>query len=243
MMISGRLRLLHPDKPGMGCCAETIYTWIYSAQARRLGLVQFLPRAHRRRGKASGRRVKGSRIALRVGVGARARAIETRSGFGHWEADTIIGAGPMKTCLHTEVERRTRFLKATLIPSKTARDTLRAQHALFSPLPQGARQSVTMDNGTEFSLHHQLLESLGILTYFADPYSSWQRGSNENRNGIIRRYLPKGTSFDSLTPQELADITDEINNRPMRILGYKTPAEAYAQETAKLNTTNHVLHF
>jgi IS30 family transposase len=91
-----------------------------------------------------------------------------------------------------------------------------------------------MDNGTEFSLHHNLLESLGMLTYFADPYSSWHRGSNENRNGIIRRYLPKKTSFDDLSPQELADIITEINNRPMRLLGYKTPAEAYTQQLAKL---------
>jgi IS30 family transposase len=227
----------------MNCCAETIYAWMYSKQARHLDLIQFLPRAHKRRRKARGRRVKGSKIALRVSLHTRPSDVETRSGFGHWEADAVIGAGPMKTCLHTEVERSTRYLMACLIPSKSARDTLLAQYQLFSPLPKETRKSITMDNGTEFSLHHHLMESLGILTYFADPYSSWQRGSNENRNGIIRRYLPKRTSLDDLNPQELADITAEINNRPMRILNYHTPAEAYAQETAKLNTTNHVLHF
>ena len=93
-------------------------------------------------------------------------------------------------------------------------------------MPPAARVDRTWDNGTEASLHVLVDEALGMLTYFADPYSSWQRGSNENRNGRIRRYLPKGTSFEDLTQDELDAIVGEINDTPMKLLGYKTPNEA-----------------
>ena len=100
----------------------------------------------------------------------------------------MIGAG----CnLHTEVERKTGFLMAGIVPGKTAGESVGAQLAMFSPLPAGARVSVTHDNDIEFARHTRLRDELGMDTYFADPYSSWQRGSNENRNGMIRRYLPK----------------------------------------------------
>ena len=106
--------------------------------------------------------------------------------------------------------------------------------AMFSPLPAGARVSVTHDNGTEFARHARLRDELGMTTYFADPYSSWQRGSNENRNGIIRRYLPKRSEIRMNMARELREIVDEINNRPMRMPDYRTPAEAFADELRNL---------
>ena len=154
-----------------------------------------------------------------------------RSGFGHWEADGVIGLG----CnLHTEVERRTRFLMARIVPDKTAGESVGAQLDMFSPLPAGARVSVTHDNGTEFAHHERLRDGLGMATYFADPYSSWQRGSNENRNGMIRRYLPKRCEIRMDMAKEVREIVDEINNRPMRVLDYRTPAEAFADELLEL---------
>ena len=133
----------------------------------------------------------------------------------------MIGAG----CnLHTEVERKTRFLMALIVPDKTADESAGAQLAMFSPLPAGAMLSVTHDNGTEFARHARLRDELGMATYFADPYSSWQRGSNENRNGIIRRYLPKRSEIRMNMARELREIVDEINNRPMRMPDYRTPA-------------------
>ena len=102
------------------------------------------------------------------------------------------------------------------------------------PLPAGARVSVTHDNGTEFAHHERLRDGLGMATYFADPYSSWQRGSNENRNGMIRRYLPKRCEIRMDMAKEVREIVDEINNRPMRVLGYRTPAEAFADELLEL---------
>lgn len=147
------------------------------------------------------------------------------------KADSVIGVG----CnLHTEVERRTRFLMARIVPDKTAGESVGAQLDMFSPLPAGARVSVTHDNGTEFAHHERLRDGLGMATYFADPYSSWQRGSNENRNGMIRRYLPKRCEIRMDMAKEVREIVDEINNRPMRVLGYRTPAEAFADELLEL---------
>lgn len=164
-------------------------------------------------------------------AGPAQRKADRRSAFGHWEADSVIGVG----CnLHTEVERRTRFLMARIVPDKTAGESVGAQLDMFSPLPAGARVSVTHDNGTEFAHHERLRDGLGMATYFADPYSSWQRGSNENRNGMIRRYLPKRCEIRMDMAKEVREIVDEINNRPMRVLDYRTPAEAFADELLEL---------
>ena len=154
-----------------------------------------------------------------------------RSGFGHWEADGVIGVGCDP---HTEVERKTRFLMAGIVPGKTAGESVGAQLAMFSPLPAGARVGVTHDNGTGFARHTRLRDEPGMDTYFADPYASWQRGSNENRNGIIRRYLPKRSEIRMDMAGELREIVDETDNRPMRVLDYRTPAEAFADELLEL---------
>lgn len=143
----------------------------------------------------------------------------------------MIGAG----CdLHTEVERKTRFLMAGIVPGRTAGESVGVRLAMFSPLPAGARVSVTHDNDIEFARHTRLRDELGMDTYFADPYSSWQRGSNENRNGMIRRYLPKRSEIQMVMAGELREIVDEADNRPMRVLDYRTPAEAFADELLEL---------
>ena len=141
----------------------------------------------------------------------------------------MIGAG----CdLHTEVERKTRFLMAGIVPGRTAGESVGVRLAMFSPLPAGARVSVTHDNGAGFARHTRLRD--GLDTYFADPYSSRRRGSNENRNGMIRRYLPKRSEIQMGMAGELREIVDEADNRPMRVLDYRTPAEAFADELLEL---------
>ncbi len=110
------------------------------------------------------------------------------------------------------------------------------EYEIFKDIPPAARVDRTWDNGTEASLHMLVDEALGMLTYFADPYSSWQRGSNENRNGRIRRYLPKGTGFEDLAQEDLDAIVGEINDTPMKLLGYKTPNEVWDEEIAKLQS-------
>ncbi len=170
-------------------------------------------------------------IPGRAPISERPPEADGSSAFGHWEADSVIGVG----CnLHTEVERRTRFSMARVVPDKTAGESVGAQLDMFSPLPAGARVSVTHDNGTEFAHHERLRDGLGMATYFADPYSSRRRGSNETRNGMIRRYPPKRCEIRMDMARKVREIVDEINNRPMRVLGYRTPAEAFADELLEL---------
>src|SRR5699024_4835823 len=115
------------------------------------------------------------------------------------------------------VERRSRYLTAVKIPQTTAQATLDAQLAIFQAMPAHAARSVTADNGSEFAYHYKLADALAIPTYFADPYSAYQRGTNEHFNGRIRKYLPKGTSFKDITQDELNELVAEINNRPRKI--------------------------
>ena len=129
---------------------------------------------------------------------------------------------------------------ARLVPDKSAMATARAEYEIYRDLPAEARIDRTWDNGTEASCHTLVDEALGMPAYFADPYSSWQRGSNENRNGRIRRYLPKKTPFDTLTQAELDAIVKETDDTPMKQPEYKTPNEAWDEETSRLQskTTN-----
>lgn len=134
------------------------------------------------------------------------------------------------------LKQNSRRLFARLVDDKSASATARAEYEIFKDIPPAARVDRTWDNGTEASLHMLVDEALGMLTYFADPYSSWQRGSNENRNGRIRRYLPKGTGFEDLAQEDLDAIVGEINDTPMKLLGYKTPNEVWDEEIAKLQS-------
>ena len=173
---------------------------------------------------------------MRVPIADRPEAVGSRKGFGHFEPDTVVGAAPSRRCVNTQVERRSRRLFARLVDDKSASATARAEYEIFKDMPPAARVDRTWDNGTEASLHMLVDEALGMLTYFADPYSSWQRGSNENRNGRIRRYLPKGTGFEDLAQEDLDAIVGEINDTPMKLLGYKTPNEVWDEEIAKLQS-------
>jgi IS30 family transposase len=119
-------------------------------------------------------------------------------------------------------------MQAVKIENGSSLETLKAQKQIFSKLPIAARRSTTVDNGREHVRHAELKESLSIQTYFADPYSSWQRGTNENHNGLLRRYLPKGTSFEDLTQADLNDMIWEINNRPKKCLGFETSEEVFS---------------
>jgi transposase, IS30 family len=152
--------------------------------------------------------------------------VEDRTEFGHWEADSLLGTRGTGG-LHTEVERTSRFLVATKIKAVTAAATLTAQQSMVAGLPAHAVKSITADNGSEFAWHHKLADSVGVPTYFAVPYSAWQRGTNEHFNGRIRKYLPKRTPLNTITDQEFADIITEINNRPRKVLGWHTPTEVF----------------
>jgi IS30 family transposase len=235
--VAGYSRVEFPNTPSMWVSCETVYAWAYDPANKHHDLPRYLPRAHSRRRKRRGRLVRSSRIDRRVSIHDRPAGVECRDEFGHWEGDTVEGPRAASAGIRTEVERRTRYLMAVRIDKVDSAHTLAAWHQMFSVLPPTARKSTTLDNGHEHHLHWALVEALGTLTYFADPYSPYQRGTNEHFNGILRRWLPKGTNFDTITDDDLAWVVDKINNRPLKCLDWQTPAQAFANALAKLEST------
>jgi len=216
--ISGRLKVEKGEKI---IHWETIYRWVHLPEHESKRLWEYLTLKRKRRHKKYGRKVQRVRIPNRVSIHLRDKRIEKRKQFGHWEGDSVIGRQTKGKVIHTEVERKTRYLQAIIINSKSSTDTVAAQKKIFTQLPA---KTVTLDNGTEF-VKHEELNKLGVKTFFADPYCSGQRGTNENTNGLLRRYLPKKTNFENLDQEELDDIVSEINNRPKKVLKFSTPFE------------------
>lgn len=234
-MISGRLQNIdHRGDPHWQICHETIYRFIYAKDQQDKKLWEYLPRKQKRRQKRNGRSVQKIRIPQRVSIHERPKAINRRQEFGHWEGDTVEGKKSEADGIHTEVERKTDAFAAVKVGALTGKHTVAAWREIFADLPPQARRSTTLDNGRENHLHLYLKDGLGMKTFFADPYASWQRGINEHHNGLLRRYLPKGTSFKNLTQEELDDMVWEINNRPKKRLGYNTSQEAFERELSKL---------
>ena len=234
--IAGRVRVEIPDDARMWVSHETLYAWVYDPAQRHRGLSQYLPRGHKKRRRRKGRNVRRERFRWRTSIHDRPAEIEDRQQFGHWESDSVIGAVGSGG-LHTTVERTSRYYQAVKIPHITARATVDAQIGLFAGLPAHAVRSVTADNGSEFAFHYELADTLAVPTYFADPYSAYQRGSNEHFNGRLRRYLPKGSSFEHLTQDEVNEFVNEINNRPRKVLGWATPAEVFHELAWELTPT------
>ncbi|MDU1020334.1 MAG: IS30 family transposase [Bifidobacterium breve] len=179
-----------PVTPVTRCRPETVCRRTYADKARRERWARCPHARRRRRRKAGGGRVGRSRIPLRTSICERPYGQDDGNRFGEREADGVIGAG---RSLHTEVERRTRFPMAAIAPDKTAAASVAAQKAMFSRPPAAARTGATHDDGAELARHAELRDEPGMAAYFADPYSSWRRGGNENRNGMIRRYPPRRT--------------------------------------------------
>lgn len=225
--IAGRMEFEHPDETSWRITDETIYRWVYDPNQVEQRWWEYLRRKQKKRRKRNGRGVRRSRIPDRISIRERPAAVNDRQAVGHWEGDTVEGKGH-RDGLHTEVERLSRFLVARKVSAITSQATIEVQHHIFAELPACLRRSTTLDNGRENHLHAQL-HLLDMQTYFADPYSSWQRGTNENGNWHLRRYFPKGTDFKTVSDQELQDVVDEINNRPRRILSYATARETLAR--------------
>lgn len=223
--IAGRLRLEYPTDSYWWITAETIYRWIYQPKQLKENWYEYLRRKQKRRKKYQGRKVHRGKIPDRISIREREEKINQRREFGHWEGDTIESKG-RKEGIHTEVERVSRFLMAKKVGRIDSPITVFVQRCLFAELPNTARRSTTLDNGRE-NHHHTQLRQMGMKTFFADPYSAWQRGTNEHGNWHLRYYLPKGTDFKTVDDEELQDIINEINNRPRKILGYQTAREVF----------------
>lgn len=231
--VAGRLPLDYPQAPKMRISHETIYQAIYRGHG--LGfLTAFLPQARpKRRKKGQGKTRRGPTIPNRVGIEQRPEHVEDRRESGHWEGDTLVGKN-QDGFVVTLVERSARLLHAIKVAAKNALEVTRAVIEALLDRPVSWIKTITFDNGTEFALHEQIARQLGIKVYFAEPYAAYQRGTNENTNGLIRRYLPKGTSFKNLTQPQLDTIVDQLNNRPRKCLGYRTPNEVFQIQRQQL---------
>jgi IS30 family transposase len=226
--VAGRLPVDCPNDPRMRVSHEAIYQAIYAQDSLRF-LIAFLPQARpKRRKRGQGKTRRGPSIPNRVGIDQRPAEVDSRTTHGHWEGDTVIGKNN-DGFIVTLVERTSRLLYAVKTQTKKACEVAQAVIEALLDRPASWLKTLTFDNGTEFALHERMADALPLAIYFADPYSSYQRGTNENTNGLIRRYLPKGTCFADLTQRRLDSIVDQINNRPRKCLGYRTPNEVFQQ--------------
>jgi IS30 family transposase len=228
--IAGRLP---QDLPGQSINHEAIYQFIYHRQnPHRLEMINQLRRAHRkRRNKGMARKKRKIRIPNRIPINLRPKSVETRNHYGHWEGDSLISR-KSSAALNTLVERKSRLVLITKLNRKGAAETNQAVIRRLKNLSAAGRRTLTLDNGPENAGHEQLTAKLGIKCYFAHPYASWERGTNENINGLIRWYLPKGTDFSKIDKDQIAKIEFLLNSRPRKCLGYKTPLEAAASSVA-----------
>lgn len=221
--ISGRLKEVdHPNDTTWYICHETIYRFIYSVKQKDKCYWEYLRRKKRKRSQRNGRKSQRVRIPDRTSIHKRPNEVNERKVVGHWEGDSIVGRGRTNG-LHTEYERVTSVTRFEMLNAVNSKETLKAMKKIFNPLPNNLKRSTTLDNGSEMVKHNQV----GIDTYFADPYSSWQRGGNENANMWIRYYFPKGTDFSTITNEELKDVEWELNNRPRKRLSFKKPIEVW----------------
>jgi IS30 family transposase len=229
--IAARLRCMHPDDPDQRVSHETIYAAIYAHP--RGGLKQAMIEALRQEKPARGRRrtsiAATGFVPEQLRIVHRPEAIELRQLPGHWEGDLIKGAFN-RSCVGTLVERKTRFVVLCRMDGCTAQDALEGFTRQMKKLPAFMRESLTYDRGTEMTCHVELSKRLNLDIWFADPHAPWQRGSNENTNGLLRQFLPKGMDLSNVTQTQLNDIANLLNGRPRQTLGWDTPEEAMAKE-------------
>ncbi len=221
-IIVGRLKREHGETV-IG--VETLYAFIYASEiGKRDKLYQYLPRGKKRRSKKYGRKARKHRLEGRVFIEARSKEANDRSEVGHWETDSVLCK--YRDSVNVLAERMSRKVIITKLDGKDAQATT---HAITSRLEHERALSITADNGSENAEHQKISKQLSADFYFCHPYHSWEKGTVENRNGVIRRYLPSSTNLRTWSQSELDDIAEDINNTPMKCLDFQTPNEVYSQ--------------
>lgn len=209
---------------------ETIYLYIYEDKKNGGDLFNNLRQSHRTRRKRRNKNDSRGQIIDRISIKDRPKVVEKRKRIGDWEGDTIVGHRH-KSQIGTMVERMSKLTIIVALNQKTAQETadqfVREMKNTALPI-----YTITFDNGKEFSNHKQIAKELKTDVYFADPYSSYQRGTNENTNGLIRQYFPKGTDFSKVTIEHLKEVENELNNRPRKKLKFLTPNEYFRKSVA-----------
>lgn len=226
-VISARLKLDYPNDQQMRISHETIYRWIFLDAQKGGDLYKHLRRRHKRRRRqtryGNGRRF----LPGRVSIDERPPIVDQRKRFGDWEGDTLEGAKGTGG-LATHVERKSRYLLAVKLVDKKAATMTQQSTKAFCKIPPKLRHTLTVDNGKEFANFKELESKTNLKVYFADPYSAWQRGTNENTNGLLRQYFPKGINLKSISEKEVAFVVNKLNNRPRKCLDYQTPHEVFS---------------
>lgn len=216
--IAATLKQEFPREPERRVSRQAIYNWIQRQPDR-----SRWRKCLRLRGRERGPDLRG-KMPRAVSIEGRPKIVDRRQRLGDWEGDTIVGKG-RRSGLFTAVDRKSGFLQMIKVDDLRA-DTVRtAAEAKMGLLPERLRKTLTLDNGKEFSAHEALAEHLGLDVFFAQPYCAWQRGTNENTNGLIRQYFPKGTDFTRVSDDEIARVETLLNERPRRRHDYKTPSE------------------
>jgi IS30 family transposase len=234
--IAGWLRSEYPDDPAMQISHETIYRTLY-VQARGALKKELVAHLRRRRPIRRSRRYSTAgqprgQIIGAVSIAERPASVEDRAVPGHWEGDLLAGA--KNTHIATLVERQSRFVQLIKVKSKDAVTVANALTRHVQRLPDGLIESLTWDRGLEMAHHQRFTMATEVQVYFCDPQSPWQRGTNENTNGLLRQYLPKGTDLSSVTQAQLNAIALQLNTRPRKTLGFMTPAAKLGEAVATI---------
>jgi IS30 family transposase len=232
--IAGRLRREHPDDPSWWVSHETIYQSLFVSSGG--GLRKELTRALRtgrtqRRPKGTPRFYSGGPIAGKVMISERPAEVEDRAVPGHWEGDLLMGSANQSQ-VGTLVERTSRFAMLLALDTKQAEVVAERIADRILELPTQLRRSLTWDQGSEMADHARFSIDTGVQVFFCDPRSPWQRPTNENTNGLLRQYFPKGSDLSGVTQAHLDTIAAELNGRPRKTLGYMTPSEKFAELVA-----------
>lgn len=223
--ISGKAKVLNL---GYSISYETIYLYIYKSIRE---FICYLPQRRKKRQKRSNEKLSRAIIPNRIGINERPSDINNRKEFGHWEADTVEGIKG-KSALNVMVERKSGYVMISKISDKSAIETKKAICKNLESMPKSVFQSITYDNGTENVLHGEINDKYHIQSYFCNPYSSWEKGSVENLNGLIRRYFPKKTNFDIISEEEIKSVEFELNNKPRKRFDFLTPNEVLCKTVA-----------
>lgn len=224
--IAGRIRVDHPHAPTMRVSHQTIYQWLRADKQSGGSWYLCLRQSHRKRRKKYGSSLRRYRIQDQVSIDQRPKIVEARKRLGDWEGDTVEGKNHQGRLL-TLVDRKSRFTLALKLKSKFSHEVVGAIERALKPFARHKRQTLTLDNGTEFTYFQQIQERLRTKVYFAHPYCSWERGTNENTNGLLRQYFPKQTNFLEISAQQLAAVVMRLNNRPRKCLSWRTPYEVF----------------
>ena len=227
--ISWRIMRDHPRNESMRVSHETIYQWVRDDKKHDGKWYLYLRQSHKKRRKKYGSTLRRYRIQNRIPIEARPQAADQRKRIGDWEGDTMEGKNHQGKLL-TLVDRKSRYTMALKLETKHSTDTIKAIERAFKQLPKSSRRTLTLDNGSEFAHFERLQDRKTTKVYFANPYASWERGTNENTNGLIRQYFPKTTDFNQISHQQLAAAIIQLNNRPRKCLNWRTPKEVFLHQ-------------